>query len=178
MGVGRSQETPASLNDIQEWLAIDGWDELISDLGEQMVINLGFLSHFEFDESELRSELDIPKTTPVSDQDRIAWGRACIDRVLNEDDGYLLPSIHTFELKGSDGSTVIIGCLFEIHGQLGPVTNWRGLWRSRDAFLQSLGNEYEYWVTPLMGDMPDEVILQLWKRSKKRTMGLKPENKG
>lgn len=163
------KEIPVSLEKIKEWLACDGWDELISDLGEQMAINLGFLSHFDFDENELRSELDIPKTTHVSDQDRITWGRDCINRVLNEYDGYLLPSIHTFELKASDGSTAIMGCLVEIHGQLGPVTNWRGLWSTRDEFLQSLRKDNEYWVTPLMGDVPDEVILSLWNASKPRS---------
>ena len=128
-----------------------------------------YWSDFYFEESELRSELDIPKKTPISDQARIDWGRKCIDKVLDEYDGYLLPSLHTYELKASDGSTATMGCLVEIHGQSGPVTIWRGLWRFRDAFLHSLGNEYEYWVTPLMGDIPDEVILKLWKSSKIKT---------
>jgi len=163
------KEMPPSLKDIQEWLKFEGWDELISDLGDQMALNLGYLSDFYFEESELRSELDIPKKTPISDQARIDWGRKCIDKVLDEYDGYLLPSLHTYELKASDGSTATMGCLVEIHGQSGPVTIWRGLWRYRDAFLHSLGNEYEYWVTPLMGDIPDEVILKLWKSSKIKT---------
>jgi len=34
-----------------------------------------------------------------------------------------------------------------------------------------LGKDHDYWVTPLMGDIPDAVILELWqkpKESKKR----------
>lgn len=158
---------PKSLETIIEWLKFDGWDYLTEDLGDQMAISLWTLADLEFQEKELRVCMDIPENVPITDADRIEWGRSHINRVLNECDGYLMPSIHTYELKSTAGEAVVIGCLVEIHGQAGAVCQWKGLWVSRKAFLAALGERNEYWVTPLMGDVPDEVILSLWHKPKR-----------
>lgn len=155
---------PKNLEKIKEWLEVDGWDDLIADLGEQMAINLADLSQFDFNDQEARDSQDIPDDLPVTDEDRIRWGRNKIDSVLSEYDDCLLPSLHTYTLKASDGSTATIGCLVEIHGQGGPVCEWQGLWASREEFLDSLGKGGKYWVTPLMGDVPGEVILSFWEK--------------
>ncbi len=166
---------PGILKPIYEWLEVDGWEALINDLGEQMALNLGYLAQFQFNDSELRACMDIPDEQPLTDEDRIRWGRSHIDRVLNGDDEYLLPSIHTYEVQASDGFKAVIGCIVEIHGQAGPVCQWEGLWKSRNDFLEAVGEGDGYWVTPLMGEIPDDVILKLWqkpteakRRSKKR----------
>mgnify|MGYP001125546184 CR=1 FL=1 len=85
-------------------------------------------------------------------------GREQIDSVLDNDDDVLLPSVHAYQLISSDGQSARVGCLVEIHGQLGPACYWHGLWPSREAFWNALGSEYGYWVTPLMGDVTDEAI--------------------
>ena len=155
---------PKNLEKIEEWLEADGWGDLIADLGEQMAINLTDLSQFYFNDQEARDSQDIPDDLPVTDEDRIRWGRNKIDSVLSEYDDCLLPSLHTYTLKASDGSIATLGCLVEIHGQGGPVCEWQGLWVSREEFLNSLGKGGKYWVTPLMGDVPDEVILSIWEK--------------
>ena len=32
------------------------------------------------------------------------------------------------------------------------------------VFISTLGKGGKYWVTPLMGDVPNEVILSLWEK--------------
>jgi hypothetical protein len=155
---------PKNLEKIKEWLEVDGWDDLIADLGEQMAIDLADLSQFDFNDQEARDSQDIPDDLSITDEDRIRWGRNKIDSVLSEYDDCLLPSLHTYTLKASDGSTATIGCLVEIHGQSGPVCEWQGMWSSREEFLDSFSKGGKYWVTPLMGDVPDEVILSIWQK--------------
>ena len=162
---------PQSLEAIKEWLDVDGWDALIADLGDQMAINLTALADDQFMDGELRANLDIPNDQPVTDADRLRWGREKIDEVLNNYDDYLLPSVHAYQLVSSSGDTAWLGCLVEIHGQGGPACKWQGLWSTRESFWQALGENNAYWLVPLMGDVPDAVILSLWpkpKRSRKR----------
>lgn len=153
-----------NLEKIKEWLEVDGWDDLIADLGEQMALKLYYLAQHQFNDGELRASEGIPYDLAVTDDDRIHWGRTQIDRVFNDYDDYLLPSVHTYQLTATDGSTAIIGCLVEIQGQGGPVCEWEGLWASREEFLYALGKDANYWVTPLMGDVPNETILSLWEK--------------
>jgi hypothetical protein len=166
-----------SLGAIKEWLEVDGWDALIADLGDQMAINLAALAYDQFTDGELRANLDIPDDQSVTDTDRLQWGREKIDEVVNNYDDCLLPSVHAYQLVSSNGDTAWIGCLVEIHGQLGPACQWQGLWPSREFFWMALGENNAYWLVTLMGDVPDEVILSLWpkpKRSRKRVTKKKP----
>ncbi len=157
---------PVSFKQVTDWLEADGWDSLIADLGDQMAINLTALAHYQFTDIELRANSDIPDEQPISDPDRLQWARKQIDRVLNNYDDDLLPSVHTYQLTSSDRQSAWVGCLVEIHGQLGPACYWQGLWPSREAFWAALGKEYDYWVTPLMGDVTDEAILYHWQKPK------------
>jgi hypothetical protein len=160
----KGKPAPQNLEKIKEWLELDGWDDLIADLGEQMALKLRYLAELQFNDGELRATEDIPEDLPVTNDDRIRWGRSQIDRVFNDYDDYFLPSVHSYQLTATDGSTAILGCLVEIQGQGGPVCEWEGLWASREEFLNALGKHANYWVTPLMGDVPDEVILSLWEK--------------
>lgn len=87
-GFQEGKVNPDILKPIYEWLEVDGWEALINDLGEQMALNLGYLAQFQFSDSELRACMDIPDEQPLTDEDRIRWGRSHIDRVLNGDDEY------------------------------------------------------------------------------------------
>jgi len=155
---------PESFKTITEWLEEDGWDALIADLGDQMAINLTALGRYQFTDIELRANSDMPDEQSISDTDRLRWGREQVDSVLNNYDDDLLPSVHAYQLTSSDGQSAWVGCLVEIHGQLGPACYWQGLWPSREAFWDALGSEYGYWVTPLMGDVTDEAILSHWQK--------------
>jgi hypothetical protein len=161
-----NKTAPEELEKIYQWLELDSWDALIADLGEQTALKLGYLAKLRFNDAELRASMDIPVELSVADADRLAWGRGHIDRVLAGDDEQLLPGLHTYTLEASDGSTAVLGCLVEVQGQGGPVFQWQGLWPSRESFLATLSQSYDYWVTPLMGDVPDAVILSLWQETK------------
>jgi hypothetical protein len=160
------QPEPESFKQVTDWLEVDGWDALIADLGDQMAINLTALGYYQFTDIELRANRDIPDDQPISDTDRLQWGREQVDQVLNNYDDDLLPSVHAYQLTSSDGESAWVGCLVEIHGQGGPVCDWKGLWPSREVFWHALGSEYGYWVTPLMGDVTDEAILSHWQKPK------------
>ena len=162
--VGKAE--PESLKQVTDWLEVDGWNALMADLEEQMAINLRNLAAYRFNDIELRNDRDIPDDQPISDEDRLAWGRDQVDQVLNNYDDYFMPSVHAYQLTSSDGESACVGCLVEIHGQGGPVCDWKGLWPSREAFWNALGSEYGYWVTPLMGDVTNEAILSHWQKPK------------
>jgi len=154
------------LKPIYEWLEIDGWDALISDLGEQMVLNLGYLSEYKFSDTELKDWMGIPDDQILTDSDRLGWGRDLINRALKSDDDTLLASIHTYAVTASDGTTGVIGCIVEIQGQAGPSCDWQGLWKTRNDFLAAVSDGKYCWVTPFMGEVPDDVILALWQKPK------------
>jgi hypothetical protein len=154
---------PSGLKDLYDWLEVDGWDVLVTDPDEKYAIKLAYIAYSDFSDDEVRHNLDIPENVAVQDSDRIAWGRSRIDYAVSQADGYLIPSLNTYTLKGKDGYCVYVGCMIEIHGQAGPVCEWCGLWRSKEEFFASATKDNAFWITELSGDVPDEVILSLWK---------------
>ena len=158
---------PKNLETIKEWLKVDGWDALTADLEEQMAVKLRLLAGYKFEDAELRNDEDIPDEEKITDDDRVRWGHSQIDQVIDDFDEYFFPSVHAYELTSTHGDKVIIGCLVDIQGQAGAVCHWQGLWPSRESFWQALGKNHENWLVPLMGDVPDEVILSLWQKKKR-----------
>ena len=148
------------LTEIYEWLEVDGWDELIAGDNEQMAVDLKD-AQILFDDRELRKELDVPAGKPITDNERVSWARTQLQSRL-DDEWITQLSIHTFPIFASDGSTAVIGCLIGIHGQGGPECEWQGLFATKDDFLSHLKARH-YWITPLMGEIPDDVILKLWQ---------------
>ena len=53
----------------------------------------------------------------------------------------------------------ILRCLIEVHGQGRPACEWWGLWRSTEAFYDSVCNGGYNWVTPRMSEISDKVVL-------------------
>jgi hypothetical protein len=159
---------PEGIEAIYEWLEIDGWDDLISDLGDEMALKLYYLADLEFNDNETRWNLDIPDDQEVQDSDRLNWARQRIDYFQTGDDGYVFVSVHAYPLVSSDGKIAIVGCLVEIHGQAGPVCDWWGLWKSREDFYDALGSDGQIWLSPRMGEIPDDVILSMWAKPAKK----------
>ena len=160
--VGNSH--PDGLEAIYEWLEIDGWEQLLTDLGAEMALKLHHLAAFDFNDNETRWNLDIPDDQSIQDSDRLNWARQRIEYYQTGEDGYVFVSVHAFPLVSSEGKVAIVGCLIEVHGQAGPVCDWRGLWRTREEFYDALASDGQIWLTPRMGDIPDEVILSLWAK--------------
>ena len=158
---GKSE--PSGLKALCEWLEVEGWDSLVGDPDEKYAIKLAYIAYSDFSDDEARYNLDIPENVAVQDSNRIAWGRSRIDYAVSQADGYLIPSLNTYPLIGIDGSLVYVGCLIEIHGQGGPVCEWCGLWDSKEDFYAAVTRDNAFWITELRGEIPDEVILSLWK---------------
>lgn len=163
-----SNTQPEGIEAIYEWLEIDGWDDLISDLGEQMALKLYYLADIDFNDNETRWNLDLPDDQEVQDTDRLTWARQRIAHFNTGDDGYVFVSVHAYPLVSSEGRIAIVGCLLEVHGQAGPVCDWWGLWRSREDFYDALGTNGQIWLSPRMGEIPDEVILSMWGNPPKK----------
>jgi hypothetical protein len=155
---------PNGLNDLCKWLEIDGWDFLVGDPDEKYAISISYIANSDFSDKEARYNLDIPENVDLQDSDRIAWGRSRIDYAVSQGDGYLIPSLNTYRLTGKGRHHVYIGCMIEVHGQGGPVCNWCGLWNSKEDFYASVTKDNAFWITELSGEIPDEVILSLWKK--------------
>jgi hypothetical protein len=62
------------VKEIEEWFELEGWDILISDLDDQMAINLCVLSS-RCNDDELRASEYIADDAVLQDSDRIAWVR-------------------------------------------------------------------------------------------------------
>jgi len=157
------QESP-ELKKIKEWLEVDGWDNLLADYGENTVIKIGSVAQLDFNDEELRANLGFESDHDVTDFDRILWGRQCINYLFDGGDESFLCDILCYQLKATNGDTVVIGCLVENQGQGGPVCDWQGLFNTKVEFLNSLTQEWGFWITPLMGDVTDEAILSYWQK--------------
>lgn len=161
---------PDGIEAIYEWLENDGWEYLLTAIGGEMALKLEHLADFDFNDKETRWNLDIPEDQEIQDADRLTWARQRIDHFQTGDDGYVFVSVHAYPLLSSEGEIAIVGCLVEIHGQAGPVCDWRGLWKTQEDFYDALESEGKVWLLPKMGEIPDEVILSMWaKPSKKKS---------
>ncbi len=157
------QESP-ELEKIKEWLEVDGWDDLLANYGESTAIKIGELAQYQFNDDELLANLDLPSDYKVADIDRIKWGRQCINDLFDGGDESFLCDLLCYELKATNGDSAFIGCLLENQGQGGPVCDWQGLFNTKEEFLNSLTQVWGFWITPLMGDVTDEVILSYWQK--------------
>jgi hypothetical protein len=149
------------VKEIEEWFELEGWDILISDLDDQMAINLCVLSS-KCNDDELRAIQYIADDAVLQDSDRIAWVRGLIESALGTGDDSFLLTVHAHTLQATEGKTAVIGCLIEMQGQLGPHCIWQGLHMTKESFLHSLAEGRAYWVTPHLEAIPDKVLLSWW----------------
>lgn len=153
----------AGLEEIYEWLEVDGWDDLIADFEEQDALNISYLAEHRFTDSQLRDQAGLDDKDKVLDSDRLTYANEVIEYSMSGDDGHVLASLHAFPLVSSTGQVAFVGCMIAIHGQGGPHCDWWGLWESKESFYNAVAKSGDYWVTPLMGDVSDEAILKRWK---------------
>jgi hypothetical protein len=156
-------EEPDGLTRICEWLENDGWDCLIADLDEQYALKLSQIAQLRFSDEEARHNLDIPMGVELGDTDRLSWARQCLDYAQTEGADRFVASLHAYRLIGGDGSFAFVGCSIVVHGQYGATVEWWGLWRTPEEFYDAVGDG-NYWVTPRMGEISDQVILSLWQQ--------------
>ena len=164
---------PSDLADLQEWIAIEGWDDLlVAWINEDIVLKFEGWAADKFSDYSLREAKDLDESEAITDQMRVAYAREAIRHVVENCEGEDRPSVHSFLIERDDGERAILGCTVAIHGQYGPVPQWHGVFADKDDFyrhLRSLG----FLFLSEAGDIGDAEILSLWQSDKKKN----PESK-
>jgi hypothetical protein len=160
---------PAGLSDLQEWLATDGWDDLLAAwIDEDVALNLKGWAPYKFYDSALRDAEDFDESVAITDQMRVRHAREAISYAVGNSDGDDSPSVHSFPIERADGERAILGCTVEIHGQYGPVPQWHGVFADKDDFYKYL-RDAGFLFHSEADEIGDAEILALWQIEKKKT---------
>jgi hypothetical protein len=153
---------PSDLAGLQEWIAIEGWDDLLAAwINEDIVLKFEGWAVDKFSDSCLREAEDLDESEAITDQLRVAYARAAISHVVKNCEGEDLPSVHSFLIERGDGERAILGCTVEIHGQYGPVPQWHGVFANKDDFYRHLRSVGFLFLSEA-GNVGDAEILALW----------------
>ena len=160
---------PAGLADLQEWLATDGWDDLLAAwINEDVALKYGRLED-RFSDSYLSDSECLDASDVITDSMRIDFARSAIRSLILDSDGYYNPSVHSFPIERDDGESAVLGCTVEIHGQYGPVPQWHGVFADKDDFYKYL-RDAGFLFHSEADEIGDAEILALWNFEKKKTM--------
>lgn len=164
---------PAGLANLQEWLATDGWDDLLAAwIDEDMVLNLEGLVEYKFSDSSLRDAESLDEAEAITDQMRVDYAREAIGYAVENSDGDDSPSVHSFPIERADGERAILGCTVEIHGQYGPVPQWHGVFTDKDDFYRHL-RAAGFLFHSEANAIGDVDILSLWVSEQKKKKSFK-----
>jgi hypothetical protein len=159
---------PAGLSDLQEWLATDGWDDLLAAwIDEDVALNLKGWAPYKFYDSALRDAEDLDESVAITDQMRVRHAREAISYAVENSDGDDSPSVHSFPIERADGERAILGCTVEIHGQYGPVPQWHGVFSDKDDFYRHL-RAAGFLFHSKANAIGDADILSIWVIEKKK----------
>lgn len=159
---------PAALADLQEWLATDGWDDLLAAwINEDVALNLVGWATYKFNDSALRDAEELDESVAITDQMRVRYAREAISCAVENGDGNDGPSIHSFAIERADGACAVLGCTVEIHGQYGPVPQWHGVFADMDDFYRHL-RAAGFLFHSEAREIGDAEILALWDFEKKK----------
>ena len=160
---------PPDLADLQEWLATDGWDNLLAAwVNEDVALNLERWAFHRFCDSALRDAEGLDESVVITDQMRVRYAREAISYSVENSDGDDSPSVHSFAIERADGERAILGCTVEIHGQYGPVPQWHGVFADKDDFYKYL-RDAGFLFHSEADEVGDAEILALWQIEKKKT---------
>ena len=158
---------PKSLELIQEWLEGDGWDALIGSMAnETMAVDLNQFASYSFsDEEYIAGWLD--EEQPITDAMRIAHARMLISNASDGDDGYLVPSVYSFNIQSNNGKSAVVAATMRMMGQAGPETSWWGVYKTHMDFLEHLKKTG---LVPVecIKDITDDEVLAYWKKKRAR----------
>jgi len=160
---------PPDLADLQEWLANDGWDDLLAAwINEDVALNLEGWAEYKFSDSSLRDTEGLDEAESITDQMRVRHAREAISYAVENSDGDDSPSVHSFAIERADGECAVLGCTVEIHGQYGPVPQWHGVFADKDDFYKYL-RDAGFLFHSEADEIGDAEILALWQIEKKKT---------
>ena len=160
---------PAALADLQEWLATDGWDDLLAAwINEDVALNLEGWAPYKFYDSALRDAEELDDSVAITDQMRVRYAREAISYAVEISDGDDSPSVHSFPIERADGERAVLGCTVEIHGQYGPVPQWHGVFADKNDFYRHL-RAAGFLFHSEADEIGDAEILALWDFEKTKT---------
>jgi hypothetical protein len=163
--IHKGLEPPESLELIQEWLEVDGWDALIGSIAnETMAVDLNQFASYSFsDEEYIAGWLD--EEQPITDAMRIAHARMLISNASDGDDGYLVPSVYSFNIQSNNGKSAVVAATMRMMGQAGPETSWWGVYKTHMDFLEDLKKAG---LVPVecIKDITDDEVLAYWKKKR------------
>ena len=156
----QSTPFPGDYEKLQAWLEVEGWDDLIADLGDEYALKLHSLAEYNFIDDELLDHLDLEVGEEITDSHRVRYARQLIETGLKGDDGYLFVSVHPYPLTHRDGREAILGCSIETHGQAGDVVVCHGAFPSRREYCAALTSS-GYLLLSEAESLTDSTILEL-----------------
>ena len=162
---------PSGLADLQAWIAVDGWDDLLAAwINEDVALNLKAWAVYKFSDSLLREAESLDDVVSITDQMRVAYARATIRDAVEQSEGDHSPSVHSFPIERDDGERAVLGCTVEIRGE--PVSEWHGVFADKDDFYRHL-RASGFLFHSEADEIGDSEILALWvaEKKKKKTPG-------
>jgi hypothetical protein len=159
---------PAGIEDLQEWLEIEG-DLIASWINEDVAFRLKFFANDYFKDEFLIEEMELDDSLKITDDLRLDFARSKILRILQNDDSSE-PSVHGFQIQNQNGQTAILGSTVEVAGQAGNYFEWHGVFRTNEEFLNFLRMS-GFTLYSEVDQISDLQILSLWKfpKSVKKT---------
>jgi hypothetical protein len=159
---------PAGLSDLQEWLATDGWDDLLAAwIDEDVALNLKGWAPYKFYDSALRDAEDLDESVAITDQMRVRHAREAISYAVQNSEGDDSPSVHSFPIERGDGERAVLGCIVEIRGH-DHIPQWHGIFADKDDFYRHLRSA-GFLFHSEAAEIGDAEILALWDFEKKTT---------
>ena len=160
---------PAGLPNLQEWLATDGWDDILAAwVNEDVALNLKEWVTYKFSDSSLRDTDGLDEDVTVTDQMRVDYAREAISYAVENSEGDDSPSVHSFSIERKDGQSAVLGCTVEIRGH-DHIPKWHGVFADKDDFYRHL-RAAGFLVHSEADEIGDAEILALWDFEKKKTM--------
>ncbi len=158
---------PSGLVDLQDWLATDGWDDLLAAwINEDVALNLKEWAAYKFSDSSLRDDEGHDDSVAITDQMRVDYAREAISYAVENSEGDDSPSVHSFPIKRDDGRSAVLGCTVEIRGH-GHIPQWHGVFADKDDFYRHL-RAAGFLFHSEADEIGDSEILSLWITEKKK----------
>lgn len=152
--LGRIKELPNNIDELYEWLQIDG-DAITSAL-EAYAVDIEQLAANHFSDYEL----DDPEDN--SSQQRLKFAREFINNIFGDDSNYIRWICGAW-LENDDGEAAIAGTILESHGQAGLYFIDTGIYKSVEDFLNIVKQSSNLVLENEIGNLTDEKLLSLWE---------------
>lgn len=143
---------------IYEWLADEGWDELVGPLSnEEMVLNL---NRFCENDGELQAILDLDESVEITDEIRVYHFREQISKSLSGIANYDSSTVVFYLMESSGGKSAVIGAMLSVQ-QGGWDVDWDGVFLTAEEYVDQL-RESGIWLARDIEKIDDSTIISFW----------------